>query len=500
MPVSYNGQYIIPAPFVRIEKDYIKSGQGTQIGANFGITLTGKLVPCKGSPSNSGVFVTTSGYPVDETTGDRFGSLLNKQDALRRLFADPGKKLLIDSWYNAGAISCFPIAARLQFAEGTWYDFIDYIITLDVPYLSGIYANGEDMVVSGDYFLDSSGNHLLLSDASEDWQLEPNDSYEGLSQRLTYTLTHSLKAVGKASYNADGYVVDGWQQAKKWVDTKLGVDYNIVRTSGMLNLPAYYVVRNYVRTASVDELGGAYSLTENWILASGSTTEEFEVSVKKSTENNLDTVSVQGNVIGLEDRGSGYFDVTTSKWTNALSRWNYLYGSGYPNNQIYLDTLTYAGVNWLNPTPINTSIGRNPILGSITYAFDYDTRPTNVISGSLYESIQIRDTNSVPVIASIPVLGRAAGPVLQDMSTITEKKRNLTVEVVMPIYSGLNTVSSGSMFDLINASPKSSVDTIILACYTALSGAYSQVYNQLDNEEWSPYTGRYSRNVEWIYQ
>jgi len=73
--VIYFGQAIIPGPLIQITKNYIKSGDGTNLGVNYGVILTGTLLPFRGSPSGSSVspadaFWTLSGDPPDESFAD----------------------------------------------------------------------------------------------------------------------------------------------------------------------------------------------------------------------------------------------------------------------------------------------------------------------------------------------------------------------------------------------------------------------------------------------
>ena len=66
MPVSYSvnpdgggvavANFLIPAPFVQINKEYDRTGDGAVIGVRYGITLTGTLVAHRGTPDYSGLF------------------------------------------------------------------------------------------------------------------------------------------------------------------------------------------------------------------------------------------------------------------------------------------------------------------------------------------------------------------------------------------------------------------------------------------------------------
>ena len=65
--VKYNGNRLIPAPLVNINKTYTKSSDGSIIGSIFNVSLVGEIVAWKGSPASSGIWHTGTGYPADET-------------------------------------------------------------------------------------------------------------------------------------------------------------------------------------------------------------------------------------------------------------------------------------------------------------------------------------------------------------------------------------------------------------------------------------------------
>lgn len=499
MTVIYDGKKIIPAPLVSFSKEYIKSNDGTIIGTNFTITVNGKLLPCKGSPKIDGTFHTSSDYPADESTSDPFQALMQKTDALRRLFSNQGKAFEVQSWYGSNPIKCYPKVKDIKFDEGQWVNVLPYTITLEAPFVYGALIGDSEDLGKSEFF--GSSTKLLLSDASEDWLIEENDGIYDVSTRAkTYKISHNIKAVGRDAFDGSGHMGYGWQHAKTWVDTKLGLNMTDLYYNDV-NLPSGYVGYNHIRTNNLDKLGGSYTVSENWILASGSTTEDFTLSLKKSSENNLNNITIEGTINGLEQRSSNYSSILTTKWDNALSRWNILY-SGGPGlgGMLYDRALTYSDLTWLNPEPLNITIGRNPTVGIISYSFEYNDRPARFITNSLAENIQIHTVNSADVYAKIPVLGRVAGPVLQDIGTITEKKRSISVEVIMPIYSGLSPINIAGMTAMINSAPTGQIDLLIQACYGGLVSSYSQVFVDDDNEDWNPFSGRYNRNVSWTYQ
>lgn len=498
MTLSYNGKKLIPAPYVNIRKTYNRTSDNHMVGSVFELVITGKVFACKGSPMSSGSFWTSTGYPSDETSPDKFTSLLTKTEAIRRLFSEDGKSLEIQSWTGATPIKCYPIAKDISFKEGDWTEYVDYSITLEAPYMIGPMGDCEDFVVDNSFFTSSSGTLQFLNEASEDWSIELNEGYDGDSSKNTYRVTHNIKAAGMTAYNGDGLIAEPWQFAKDWVESRLGLNNSVVFSTGTFNIPAYYTGYNNTRTKNIDELNGSYSVTESWILSSGSALEEYTVNSKTSADTSIITVSIEGTINGLEVR-DGYNDITTTKYDNANTKWSLLY-AGSPVNDLYNRAKTISGYTTLNPTPLNTSVGRNKLLGSISYSFEYNTRPTCMISGAIYENLSIKDKNASQVFAEIPIPGRALGPILQDMNTISHVERTMTYEVVLPIYSGSNPTTAVLMNTMMTQSPKNTVGVLFTACESGLKLNYAQVFKADDNEDWSPFTGRYSRIATWVYQ
>ena len=318
MPVYFNSNKIIPAPFVAITKDYNTTDDVQQIGSSFNITVKGKLIAYKGSPNSSGVFWNVSGYPPDEVIADDsiMGSLIRKQEALRSLFANEGRSFEVQPWDGSAPIKCNPRVKRIDFLEGSptsWYNHMEYIITLeaDILYVNGL-AQGED---SGDII------NYKVSKANEEWNIESADE-----NNRTYRLTHAVSAQGKRFYDSTGALVKpAWQNAQDYVLSRLqlGLQVDKMVASGVLNantLQAY----NYVRGQHQNTLGGGFSVNETWLCfdASGNApaVEDFTVSAKTS-EDGKTRVSVEGQIKGLEVRNNTTFALISTKYANALNLW-----------------------------------------------------------------------------------------------------------------------------------------------------------------------------------
>ncbi len=495
---------IIPAPLVRVEKNYDRTGSRQKIGSRFTLTVSGTLITCKGSPNSAGEFWTASGYPdeafqtdVEERSPENSMQFLQrKMQALRHLFARDGQSFEVQPLDGTAPLRCYPTVQGIVFNEGIWYDRVDYTITLEADEIYGFDTefskDTEDSETNQDFFKDAEGNNLYLSDVNESWAIETLEEGEDENNPYTYRLTHQIGATGKKAYDGDGLVDEPWVQARKWVVPRLGVDAAYVNATPGIELSGMSAF-NHIKQENIDETAGTYSVTENWILAKTNAREDFTVSITTSTESPYTNVRIEGEVIGLETRNAFGTTITESKWTAALARYTSLTGG-----TILTRAQSYSGIT-LNITALSNSVGKNPITGRISYSFEYDNRPSNCISGAISERITIQDNNAADVFALIPVIGRAAGPVLQNMGTITETRRTISIEVlVTPPTQCYNTALG--VAQVMAAAPTTAVDVIIAAFRENLTSSYNQVFKERDDPSWEPKTGRYSRNVTWVFQ
>jgi hypothetical protein len=486
MPIIYDNKKIIPAPLVSISKSYLKSKDNTIIGSVFDIVLTGKIVDFKGSPNSSGEFWDQSGYPPDEvlTHDQRLGSILRKQEALRSLFSTEGRFFEIQPLDGSTAMRCNPrIKSPITFTDGLWVQDCDYTIALEADVL---YINGQP--VGEDNFAN------YIQDASENWSVDINEDGGTVESQYTFKLTHNISAVGKRFYKDDGTLaMEAWEQAREFVVPRLGLSFgdfignpaNIPNSSGVFNFPDTMAAYNHMRALNIDKLGGEYGVTETWILSNDSANEDFTLTTTYGIEDGLTRVTIEGQIQGLESRSPDFYTITQSKYEAALNKFNTV------KNQFLTRAQTYTGMS-LHPTPLVERVGKNPKTGIITYAYDYDNRATNLIPGALSEIITVIDNIPGDVFATIPILERANGPILQNIRTVTESQRQLTIEVLMPPISGT--------FDLAAAiNSKPDVSSIVNTVKETLS--YSKIFtNPGGTESWSPKNGRYSKNISWTFE
>lgn len=469
--VSYDGRRLIPAPLVSISRERVESEDGGPLGPAFSVTLRGTLVAYKGSPDSTGQLWTQSGYPDDEEVPaqERLASLLRKQEAIRRLFVSDGAILEIQN-APAAPLKIRPRVRSVEFPEGPYHTVCEYVIVCEADYVEGLADAG---------LFESSPR---VRGVSEEWSIEPLDENIG-----TLTLTHSLSATGKRLFDESGGLLDGkkpWENARDWVLTKLGLVPAMMAASGVLNgegesLQAF----NHFRTQSVGEYAGTFSCTERWVCYSpGSSppaTNDYEVSLRHNEQEDRTTVSLNGTVTGLLQRNAD-LSVNKTKWANAHDFW-------LAEVRPYLFTTAQELVGddvALHPDPVASQVGLNENAGTITYSFEYNNRPDALVPGALSDSITVNHNHPGRIHAQIPIFGRAAGPVLQDIGTVGPRRTTVSLEAQMP----------SSKQGYLGSAPNT--NGLVLS----LMPAGTQVFLDSDEESFSPTTGRYSRNVTWTWQ
>jgi len=465
MPVIYDGNAIIPGPFVSISQSERRSDDGTLLGHTNTIRLVGKVVAYKGSPNSSGGFWTLGGEPPDEvlTSDERLKAIVRKINALKGMLRD-GAELNIVSWDGYSVAKFYTKVVDFDAPEDLWYNTADYVITLQEE-KSNLQINGDDV------YIDSM---------SEQWSFEenPDDRQDPFGQEIVYVATHTVSAHGVQAYDETGASLGaGWEQAKKFVDSK--IDNAIDSTMSRYDLSGYQQY-NYLLSNQVDEYGGAYSATEIWTLAKGKVyREESNITCRINALEATNSIVVEGTIIGYEG--------DSGRWDNALTGWEEV------EPEILTRALSYSveGVGTLNPIELNKVVGKNPTRGTITYSYEYDTRLPVTIPNALSESFTVTDTGQKDVFASILVLGRTLGPVLQDIGTKTAKQRTLSIDVLMPV-SGVAGIGYLAGYNL-----KPNTNTVKAALQPI---GTTKLFLDQDDESWNWRTGVYNRLVQWTFE
>lgn len=471
-------------------------------------------------------------------------AIFSKQRALRALFAQDGQRVeLTDILDNAGAtIVCYPRVLSVNFTEGQYITKSEYTIELEADYLlrgnfddEAKYVDYEGTVAgSGDLATNLTIQSLLdgkdtafIQDYSESWGLEADDAVgESPDNPRSYRISHNLSATGKTVYVPQGVglndkEIPAWEQARNFVQQRLasnpsGYYPNVAGQigSGTVNLVSSYGGYNHIRTENIDVTAGSYSVSENWLLSSGLSTENFNMSTSTSNTDPFVTVQIDGSIKGLSSitpnmsGGLGFGDPETvaksGAYSNAINKYNAISNSG----QFGLTSDVYKRANnmvavALNSQPVSVSLQTNQYTGEIGYSLSFNNRPTNIISGVIAESIQVNDTYPGDIFAVIPVLGRQTGPILQYIGGRTEYKRDVSINLTMD-YTKIPYGKERSSLILKKPSLVQPTANQIAELLGELSPAgepgVRKYFVSPPSESWSPKEGTYSFNISWTYE
>ena len=460
-------------------------------------------------------------------------AMLFKQRVLRSLFKKDGQRFEISPIHtDEPAVICYPRLVSISFQDGIYTDICQYTIELTC-----------DTLLNNEHVVDSDGNPVFsgeevgepeILDAggrfieaySDEWTLEPDDSL-GESEDLvrSYRVSRNISATGKDHYGSGDLLPGGelaetkkqaWEQARDFVQNRLAMEPEYPNVpgqagSGLLNLVDTYRGFNKSVTESISVDNGTYSVSENWLLASGNSYENFNMSLSTSVDDAFVNVSINGEIKGLTTTnfdgvlyGGSNNEFNTEPYDNALNKYFEVSNSGKFGVGCDIFKRADAIVSPdLNAQPKSLSISVNKYDGSITYALDFDNRPTNILSGVLSESISVNDTYPGDVFATIPVIGRSTGPVLQNNGSRTEYRRDLSLEVLLD-YTDVPYGDNRESLLLQKPSLVEPTRSQIIQLVQELSPQYEpgirKWFLNAPVENWEPKTGRYSLSASWVYE
>lgn len=515
MPVIYNNKRIVPAPILTIEKTYRRLGNSQKVKPLWNLTVNGKFLANMGSPINRtgdelNLLFQGSGsgvrdYPADSTDwnipDDGQHMVMTKQQAVEALFSEDYKAFEILPWGGQQpSLRCFPRVGGITYPEGLWYKQCDYSVKLEAEFIVG---PSVDESPNSDIFSVDSGNigfgdfdfvsDYNVEDATESFSLEMDSENYGV-----FKATHNVSAKGYRSLDSIGNVTaEAHENARTFVLDRLGFNPTFIQSSVFGNLSGTFNAYNHYRTQNEDIYNGNFSATETWTLASGNYYEEYSAEVKQTVQDPYRTVTCQGTVNGLTN-----FVVGTDSWTptGALLKYNSASGAyfGTIQGNIYTRAQNYIGIQ-LNPIPLDSTVTHNFNKGIISYGFSYNSRPLNLVSGTISEVLNINDSNidgAAQVIASHTILNRDRGPIFQDINTTPETSRSISYECVL---SGVQYPSGNDIVYLMSLNPR----TQVLSLFSGLAPTnYYPGYRFLvqDDESFSPLALRYSLNRKYLYE
>lgn len=410
---------LTPIPLVSISNEIQKDSVGRPIGLSININLKGEIFPSGhivGSENYKNILITSG---ISAGIRQELNNLHKSMTPITLSFSCP----------NMSFTNCYIKKYSVNENENRWVTTIPYSIDLTSE------------------IFDSGNNYYLVNNTTDSWTIETMEEYwktsaKGVGQNgPIYRITRSVGAVGKSSPGSNQTATSN---ARRWVLDKSSI------ISGVINNLTLF---NHTRRVNSNRFEGSYKIDDTWLAVEGTiannnmSIENFEIEINTDESKNI-TANIKGSVQGLElfdkVKNTGYPDDIKPNYSNM----NYVPDTGrFANalktytdirNDMFSRASSLAGAT-LNPKPLSIVEGFDPAAGTITYSFSYDTRPLTLITKATSENISI-NTNygQKDLYASIFVLGRKLGPILQKINTSNFAYNSTTVnyECVLP-SSGL---------------------------------------------------------------
>jgi|10_taG_2_1085330.scaffolds.fasta_scaffold00149_42 hypothetical protein len=497
---AYGDYNFRPRPFFSIQSRPLKTPDGSGYGITHSVSLEGDLLLTGTTQLSSGILGVSEKIELLKDALDTDGRLL--------------------------AISCndSPIISGYPIVEGYAFDRESDNMTRRASYKIDFVMPTIKLGSGNDTFNNGTSFPPFIESATETWDVDFADErmpfdwqlLDGTDEKFGHKMavTHTVNVVARKTYTGTEVGNIPWQDARDYAIDRLGFDAEFVTLTGVLGLPgtAYFSqqdVFNHFRQVSTDKTAGSIQVVETFIVTpSGSDSlpnnaiENFDINIGQ--EDGIATVGINGNIEGLAsitytgDGGSqNGFNVGSSKYSAASGYYNII------KDRLFQRAKTaYAAVSGscfnrsLNATVRSRSVGINPIEGTISYDYTFDTIPSGCITGEciLSQNISIDDTLASDVFATQTVLGRAQGPILQDIGTITASTRTVSIELVTLPPTDCSTV------DAIYAPvPTGAVDDFIAVISGDLASANSQVFVSAQSQNWNFTIGRYTKTIAFTY-
>lgn len=500
---SYGDYEFSPRPLVTINKEYIKTAGDTGVATKYALTLNGSLIET----------------PVDELdefggVNDLFTSISDLREAFQRDFHLLHLGCVGTPPPYPPIISGYPKILSMDFSpkSDNYVQQTEYTINLELPTLVG--TGFEPVGVTGGYGDLSKWGLLSVSDEFSveflDERAGGDIGIAGFSGRLpsVFSVQRTLSAQGETLGTGQGGVpVDAWRRAKNWITDQLsgyeqGFPPEATGISGLMCLGTGLNYLNQFRNVSVNKVEGTCNASVSFVAASGYSYEDMDVSIDRSADNPYITVTINGAINGLANLSGTYnqcgddhwaSEAKDTKFKNALNDWPSVSGAAFSRAEAVYDTVPrtkFARIRNLNIWPLTETIGYNMIAGTVSYSNTYDDRPYNCYTGALTETINITETNPNDIFASLTVLGRANGPLLQQIGTVGPTVRDISIDAMIPIQTGCDITNIAEFFGAPDV-----YDTFIQAYRDHLELTYAQVFINSQGKTWEPKMGHFTQNI-----
>jgi hypothetical protein len=461
-----------PMPRYSINRENLSTGDGTFMGTKFTINVTGTALINSVDDNQD---ITVKGQRQSRVMGEAISSL----QMLREQFPNQGTGKLEISPYGGLPNSIVFNDAKLisidlpeQTEESAGVQTLEYSFSFEA------YEEDSNNTNTG-----SSGRPVKpsykLSSVDESWELAEADglfyqsdapSEANNNLHKTYTLSHTVSATGLKKYSSPGVLAtdgEAFRQAVLWVKTRLVSDPTVEIIEDLMGDTTFFSSKflpiemnkpgatdelgfnlksgtpaykgyNHTRSVSSDQNVGSYSVTDTWVISQESfeSTHSLEFNFEGGASSEGVVVTANATFQGLSTLASDSTKI--DKYAGALKTFGVIKPL-IPNlaKKAYEDS---GGVFSLNTdVKLSESVGHNKVAGSVTYSVSFNDYDRPKITDAVSEAVSINynnDKGEQKLIAILQVIGRANGPIIQDIQTTQISSRTITVDAVMKRGSG----------------------------------------------------------------
>lgn len=508
--ITYDSNRILPTPFPSISKEIERYPNGEIKDVSYNITLSGYLIANIGSPKTTGVYGDFGSEDCENIPAEEWTSAITqKWCILSELFCESYKELCIG---NGGALHNITLYPRLVRMDLDTADenpqYTKYTIELEAD---TIYCDGTEINPRLE-------GHECISDFDESWEFSYDRSNiaTDLGDNRIFEVSRTINATGIPKITAGVVSKSAYECAKEFVCEKLTFGTGTEIGDNCMGLPSFIDTskqRNYSNIHSFNVFGGNYSVTENWIYASGDYLEDYTVSHENSIQEACDTVGISGSFTGYDCRSNG--EIVLSAFDAAKSGFDEIGFEGIKERAESIVGIT------LDPESESSSISYNKNTGQLDYDITYKQRPPRYITVSKYEDISLSNNWDEDVINTVTVLGK--GEYIKKNNNVGYRalSTSLDIDLVFPCETNI-VYDSGEQPDATGVESNVSIEDIppygprfnpkiagqiqnLVNIYNPANvtfngnNVFENVSVESQTENWNRLSGSYSYSCTWTY-
>ena len=553
--VYYGDYQFKPAPLMTVSREQYKANDGTVFGGGYRVTLDGSLLPesVQGTGLTTAEAASRSNLPIAsghqfDGYGNAVSSFRAKDDLLYELNNDG--KLFSVKFLGDGPLC----SGYVVYTSGTRVNSVEFSSddqwVKKVQYSIEIFSRNHLTTGMGDpglYNTDGAYDLIVGSGGFTELQSYEREYTVDIASKPNQFGTGCTPLWVTVGVGTSAQTIEG-APTKAYSTNPTSADFdNVVGSfldfAGMGGGASGFDSILTERSHGINFLGGSYSWTDTYVMKpssgdykgknvpTGNVIDTFNLDVSSSLEEAIITVNLQGELRGLEpfvgtptESGSGSpgpfggaLPADNKMSTAIFAAQSYLDDALYANTGGGSDSYptkergrpllfdraatAYSGLGspstillQLSPEPISKSVAYNTNEGTIGYNFSYSNRPVNCYSGALSETISISRGLATDVHSNLVILGRANGPILQDIGTKTASTTECSIEAVVVPQTGYT--CSG---DFWVGSPTGFYQELVNAVETGIADTYGTYFLTANNINWDPRTGRLGRTASWIH-